>query len=151
MVGMWDIGSEMHRAEHPDRYFRHRRGNGLSWGQLVQFITNGILEKEILSTDPQVMGKYHHVTVDEIHDGSVMNEVTLPLLREYFLSHYNEQDGRLRITAMSATINPYEYIKIFQQGTNLSQQRRKRLESIPRTSVVWLAGVAATKSCTKRT
>jgi hypothetical protein len=33
------------------------------------------------------MAKYHHVTVDEIHDGSMMNEVTLPLLREYFLSH----------------------------------------------------------------
>jgi HrpA-like RNA helicase len=84
-------------------------------------LLNGILEKEILSTDPQVMAKYHHVTVDEIHDGSVRNEeVTLPLLRAYFLAHYDKTDGRIRITAMSATINPNEYIEYLQQGTNLS-------------------------------
>src|SRR5271170_6691222 len=65
------------------------------------------------------MVKYRHLTVDKIHNGSIMNEVTLPLLREYFLSHYNETDGRIRITAMSATINLHEYIKYFQQGMKL--------------------------------
>ena len=130
MVRRWDIDLEMHRVERSDRYFHHRRGNRLSWGQLIQFITNGILEKGILSTDPQVMGKYHHVTVDEIHDGAIMNEVMLPLLREYFLSRY-EQDGRLRITARSATINPHEYIKYFQQGAKRGPSLFKLIGDTP--------------------
>lgn len=73
------------------------------------------------------MAKYHHITVDKIHDGSIMNEVTLALLREYFLSHYNETDGRIRITAMSATINPHEYIKYFRQGTKLFRTAAEKI------------------------
>jgi len=44
-------------------------------------------------------------------------EVTLPKLRQYHIESSTEGQG-LRITVMSATINPSEYITFFQQGTN---------------------------------
>lgn len=78
-------------------------------------MTTGTLLNDVLANDsgPR-LDRYHHVILDEVHDGSVNVEILLPKLRQYHNEKY--ETAGLRVTVMSATISSDEYLSFFRQG-----------------------------------
>ena len=76
----------------------------------ICFKTDGVVFRELIQD--KYLYKYSAVIIDEAHEGSIYNDVLMPLLKEA-VAHRNHSTKPLKLIIMSATINVLRYSRFF--------------------------------------
>ena len=91
--------------------YRVRFDNCTSENTIICYMTDGILVNEIIND--KTLSQYSSVILDEVHEGSIHNDLLMTLLLNICTSRNNDAFRKFKLIIMSATLNVCKFSQYF--------------------------------------